>query len=166
MSVPTTNKCSFLLLAIATLALGAPQEQRAKLPPDVEHVLGLARAAQPEFAADALLRLVEGGHIPDAKMRREIVEDAFTLAANASQKLRKAPITRSSAPGSVAYRLAVVNERGWSLDTMSLQVRAIRLLRDQELFRRAQGWQVPPVSCDEPYVWDVSAFYQMVGDLF
>lgn len=154
---------AFLLLVVCGLAAA---QERPRLSPEVEHVLGLARAAQPEFAADALLRVVEAGLIADEKTRKELLEDAFTLAGSASQKLKKMPLVRSSAPGSVAFRLEAANRKGLSLDTQSLQIRAIRLSGDKRLFERALRWRIPPISCEEPFVWDVAEFYQMTGELF
>jgi hypothetical protein len=55
----------------------------------VQTVIGLAHAAgvAPEFAADVLITLVESGLIPDRRTQRNLLEEAFTLAGNAQEKI-------------------------------------------------------------------------------
>ncbi len=57
-------------------------------------IADLAAAAPPEFAADALLRIVESGKLADKNARRELVEQAFQLAASA-----KFPVRMEGLPG-------------------------------------------------------------------
>jgi hypothetical protein len=58
-----------------------------------------ARSLPPEFAADALLRTAGSSTVTDVKWKREILEDAFNLAASAQEPFARRNWTGS--PGSV-----------------------------------------------------------------
>jgi hypothetical protein len=151
------------MLSLLLLWLAAP-----RLSPETEHILGLSRAAPPEFAADVILTVIETGRVPDVKKRRELVEDAFVLAGYASQPHRRAALP-GAPPGS---RFAILNEayaRG--LDALSLETRAVRdaLHFDadlaRELFARLPRLTAPPLTCDDTLVYDFSAFYETLTAL-
>src|SRR6202046_103855 len=104
----------FVFLLIPALFGAEP----AKLPEPFRSISDLASAAPPEFTADALLRIVESGALPDQKARRELVEHAFQLAASAKFPVRMVGVTGTTtdtASGSLnpAY--------GLKLDVLSLQ---------------------------------------------
>ena len=95
----------------------------AKLPEPFRSISDLASAAPPEFTADALLRIVESGALPDQKARRELVEHAFQLAASAKFPVRMVGVTGTTtdtASGSLNQAYAL------KLDVLSLQSRAVR----------------------------------------
>ncbi|HEX4593285.1 MAG TPA: hypothetical protein VH157_03370, partial [Bryobacteraceae bacterium] len=61
---------------------GALLSQAQKLPEPYQSIVELAHSAPPEFAADALLRVVESGKIADRNTKRDLAEQAFRLAAS------------------------------------------------------------------------------------
>lgn len=157
------------LLCLLFAGAAAPQQPRPKLPPEIEHILGLARAVPPEFGASAMLDLVERGRIPDARLRRELIEDAFTLAGGAAARLRYAPLP-AVVPESPEARTLEAQKRG--LDALSLQTRAVRVLyafdraAARELFTRLPRLAVPELSCEAPFVYDVTTYYETIGLVF
>src|ERR1700693_3845669 len=80
---------SIVLLLIPALFAAEP----AKLPEPFRSIADLAVAAPPEFTADALLRMVESGRLADKNARRELVEQAFQLAASAKFQVRMEGLT-------------------------------------------------------------------------
>src|ERR1700694_1016206 len=76
------RRFSLLILAAAFLA-DAP-----KLPEPYQSIVELAHAAPPEFAADALLRVVESDKIANRDSKRDLVAQAFRLAGMAKFQVR------------------------------------------------------------------------------
>lgn len=133
-----------------------------KLPEPYRSIVELSHAAPPEFAADALLRVVESGKLTDKDARRDLVEQAFRLAASAKFSVRMRQLagtatdTRSGFLGK-AYDL--------KLDALSLQSRATRDMlsidkpKARELFLAISKPSLAPLTCDDPLAYDVSDFY-------
>jgi hypothetical protein len=150
---------SIVLLLIPALFGAEP----AKLPEPFRSIADLAAAAPPEFTADALLRMVESGRIADKNARRELVEQAFQLAASAKFGVRMEGLTGTPADtrsGSLSQAY------GLKLDVLSLQSRAVRdmLPLDQskarELFGQMLNPTLAPLTCDDALVYEPSEFYQ------
>jgi hypothetical protein len=149
----------FVFLLIPALFGAEP----AKLPEPFRSISDLASAAPPEFTADALLRIVESGALPDQKARRELVEHAFQLAASAKFPVRMVGVTGTTtdtASGSLNQAYAL------KLDVLSLQSRAVRDMlpldpsKARELFGQITKPTMARLSCDDPLVYEPSEFYQ------
>ena len=147
-----------LLFLTAVLACAQP----AKLPEPYQSLVDLSHAAPPEFGADALLRLVESGKIVDRDAQRDLVEQAFSLAASAKLPVRKwhlPGITLDSRAGSLSQAY------GLKLDALSLQSRAVSdMVRINPAAARKLIQEIPPpvfepLSCDDALFYDVADFY-------
>lgn len=151
-----------VLFAAAQLAFA----QTAQVPEAYRHLIDLSRGAPAEFGADALLRLVESGQIADIAARRDLVDEAFRLAASA-----KAPVRKRFLPGSTFDTSAGPLEQAYDLklDALSLQSRAVSdMVRiDAAAARKLLQDIRPPVlealSCDDAFFYDVADFYQALG---
>jgi hypothetical protein len=154
------------LLLCPLLAWTLQSAETAKLPEPFQSLADMAGAAPPEFAADALLRIVESNKLADRGARRDLIERAFGLAASAKFPVRMQGVARTitdTASGSLnqAY--------GLKLDALSLQSRAVRdmLLLDpakaRELFGEIPAPALPPLTCDDALVYDPADFYQVLG---
>lgn len=148
-----------LALFLIPLAFAA---ENVKLPEPFRSIADLAAAAPPEFAADALLRIVESGKLKDQNARRQLVEQAFQLAASAKLPVHMIGIpgtTTDTASGSLnqAYKL--------KLDALSLQSRAVRDMAAfdpataRELFGQIVKPILAPLTCDDALTYDPSDYY-------
>jgi hypothetical protein len=152
-----------LLIAALALPLCAaePAKPKPKLPPEVENVYGMALAAPPEFAANALLRLSD--RVPDAGLRSDVLAMAFSLAAAAHHAQRLEPLPGIE-PDTAAASL--VNALRLELDALSLQARAVRQMlaispvRGRELFNQMRRPALSRPTCSTALLPDVSAYYE------
>ncbi len=151
-----------ILLLIPAL-IGA---QLPKLQEPFRSLADLAAAAPPEFAADALLRIVESGKLADRSARRELVEQAFRMAASA-----KFPVRMEGLPGLSADTLSGSQSHAYALklDTLSLQSRAVRDMlpldaaKARELFSQIVRPTLAPLTCDDALVYEPSDFYSALA---
>ena len=149
-----------LLLAAGLLA------QTPQLPEPYQSIVELAHSAPPEFASDALLRVVESGKIPDRNARLTLAEQAFQLATSA-----KFPVRMRGVPGSTTDTRSGNLSQAYDLklDALSLEGRAVRDLlaldagKARELFQNIPRPTLTPLTCDDPLVYDLSDFYQSLG---
>lgn len=164
-------KCRFLsrLLVIvlpASIALSAAEPP--KLPAELQKLVDLATSAPPEFAADALLRIVEAGKVENRDLKRGLVEQAFQFAGQAHQPMRLVPIPGSQVDTRSGYRAASMK---LGLDAMSLECRAIRDMlaldpaRARELFSSLVKPRTDPLSCDDALVPDFDGLYQTLQQI-
>jgi hypothetical protein len=138
----------------------------AKLPEPFRSLSDIATTAPPEFAADALLRLVESGKLADKNARRQLIEQAFQLAANA-----KFPVRMDGLPGTVTDTASGSLSQAYALklDVLSLQSRAVEDLlpldpsRAGELFGQIVRPTLAPLTCDDALVYEPSEFYQALN---
>src|SRR5579885_1337984 len=79
---PAVRRLIFLCAALAFAG------DRAEPP-----VIALARTAPPEFFADAVVRLIHAGKIPNRDQEIELLEDAFAAAATAKEPVRLIAVT-------------------------------------------------------------------------
>src|SRR5579864_2469886 len=82
----------FSLLFLAAASLTNAQ----KLPEPYQSIVELAHSAPPEFAADALLRVVESGKVAGRNTRRDLADQAFRLAGSAKFPVRMRGVTGST----------------------------------------------------------------------
>lgn len=151
------------LLLVATVFASA---ETTNLPEPYRSLVSLAHAAPPEFAADALLRLVESGKIADRDARDDLTEQAFRLAGAA-----KFPVRMRGLPGTtVDTRSGFLSQAyGLKLDALSLQSRAVLDMlkidpaKARKLFLDIPPPALAPLTCDDALVYDVSDFYQALA---
>jgi hypothetical protein len=141
----------------------APEEGKKRLPPEVRLLVDDARSAPAEFAADALLRLAQSGKIPEPEQKRELIEEAFRLAANAQFPLPRKYLGYFHVDTRTGYlRMA----HDLKFDRLSLQCRAVRAMlavdrkKARELFGELPGLAVPALTCADTLIPDVSDFYE------
>ncbi|MBV8817998.1 MAG: hypothetical protein JO022_06550, partial [Acidobacteriaceae bacterium] len=147
------------------LALSPLRAAELKLPHEFEEPARLALSAPPEFAAAALLRLVESGRVQDEQTKRTLLDEAFDLAAHSHfQIAMRAPSSQSdSAAASLAKAYAL------HLDSASLQSRAVLAMlqfnrvRAREMFLSMPQPELPALTCKDALVYDVEAFYRALG---
>ena len=140
--------------------------ETAKLPEPYQTLVDLSRSAPPEFAADALLRVVESGKIRDLNARRKLVEQAFRQAGMATF-----PVRMRGVPGSLVDTRSGYLSRAYDLklDALSLQSRAVRDMlpldaaKARELFQEISRPPFDQLTCNDPLVYDVAGFYQALG---
>lgn len=153
------RRCGFLFL-------GAALAWSQRLPEPYQSIVELAQSAPPEFASDALLRVVESGKIADKNARRDLLEQAFRLAGSA-----RFPVRMRGVPGSTLDTRTGNLSQAYDLklDAISLQSRAVRDLlpldpaKARELFQNIPRPALAPLNCDDALVYDVSDFYQTMG---
>jgi hypothetical protein len=107
----------------------------------VANLIFEARSQTPEIAADALITIAESGRITDAKLTREILEEAFNLAGQAQHTVR------IDFFGPVDNKVSSTLEPlGLKLDNLSLRARVIKVfLRfDKARARRLFLAEMPP----------------------
>ncbi len=130
--------------------------------------MGLAYAAPPEIAASVFLRLVASGKIADREAKIQLIEEAFSLAANAHDRFRLAQI-KGVSPDSRSG--AIARAARLKLDTLSLRAAAVRAMLEldpakaRELFSRMDPPDPPARSCDDALVFDLTDFYSLLTDL-
>jgi hypothetical protein len=153
-------------LVLLVLIPGAFAAEPPKLLEPFRSISALAAAAPPEFTADALLRMVESGKLADRNARRELLEQAFQLAASA-----KFPVRMDGLPGSTTDTASGSLNQAYALnlDVLSLQSRAVRDMlpidpsKTRELFGQIVGPTFTPLTCDDALVYDPAGFYQALS---
>jgi hypothetical protein len=134
-----------------------------KLPPGFEPVAELALSAPPEFASDGLLRLVESRKVTDPATAIDLTQQAFDLASSAHFR-----VGMRSIPGSAADTRADSLDKAYrlNLDSVSLQSRAVIAMlqfdktKARQMFSAIPPLELPPLTCADPLVYDVAAFYR------
>jgi hypothetical protein len=136
--------------------------ENPKLPEPFQSIWDLASAAPPEFASDALLRMVESGKLADKKARVRLTEQAFQLASVAKLPVRMVGVsgtTTDTASGSMSQAYAL------GLDILSLQSRAVRDMlpldpaKARDLFGQIIKPTLAPLTCDDALVYEPSEYY-------
>jgi hypothetical protein len=153
-------------LAIFLFATALFAAEPVKLPEPFQTIADLAATAPPEFIADALLRMVESGQLPDQASRKQLLVQAFQTASSAKFQIRMQGLrgtTTDTASGSLnsAYNL--------KLDALSLQSRAVQDMlpldpaQARELFTQIIRPTLAPLTCDDALVYEPSAYYQVLS---
>src|ERR1700694_3421407 len=102
---------------------GVLQSERPKLVEPYRSLIDLAQATPPEFAADTMLRVAESGKIEDRDAVRDLMEQAFRMAAAATFRVRMRGL-----PGTTTDTRSGILSQAYDLklDALSLQSRAVR----------------------------------------
>jgi hypothetical protein len=140
-------------------------------PVEIENLIVEVNAAPPEVAADALVRVAASKNVSSPAWKKEILEKAFYLTSGAGEPVRRKynPSINASADTSANY-LSYAFDR--KLDTLSLRIRIIKAMlavdkqRARELFEGiSPKLPLPPLTCDDALVYDVSDYYGLLDDL-
>jgi hypothetical protein len=138
-----------------------------KLPEKLRPLIDMVSAAPPEFGSQALERMLESGGIGDQLTRRELIERAFQLAAQAHERWRVRAL-----PGAGPASFARERPGELWLDRLSLQTRAVRLMlfvdktRARELFLEMPKPSPEPLTCDDWVAPDSAGFYTTLALIF
>src|SRR5437764_4548881 len=112
------------LAVLCAAALGAAEKTVKKpkippLPPELQPIYELALSAQPEFAADAMLRLAALPAVSDRSLRRFLIEQAFQVGSRAHE-----PYQQVSSDAGDTRTALIATSLQLKLDALSLQSRA------------------------------------------
>jgi hypothetical protein len=163
-------KRAAILLSFA-LAAPAVQEKappRPRLSAESLALLGLAYASPPEIAADALLRIAAWDKAADRESKLFLIEQAFSLAANARDRYRQHAIAGTPADSRAG---ALDRAARLELDSLSLRARAVRAAlaidkaKARELFERIEAPRPEARSCQDALIFDLTGFYSLVADI-
>jgi hypothetical protein len=167
----------FCRLACALVAFSGPQVALAQKPEpadvtepprEISALLSSARITAPELAADTLLKVSKSKQVTDSEWRREILEEAYRMAGDARNPVKKKSIPLKGVPvdthaGYLSYAYDL------ELDTLSLRSRVIRQMLALDIARSRQmlfeingrlGLQ--GLKCEEGLVYEVSDIYGAV----
>ena len=153
--------CLFLIAALL------PAEP-PKLPEPYQSIAEQAHSVSPEFAADALLRVAESHKIDNAEAQRDLVEQAFRLAASAKFRVRMHGLAGTLVDTRSGYLSRAYDLK---LDALSLASRAVRDMvpidsaRARAMFQEIPRPVLTPLTCDDPLVYEVSDFYRTLGTI-
>jgi hypothetical protein len=151
-----------LLCAALAATAGAPivaQEPRSP-DPQIEALVADARAAAPEFSADALIQIAGSSRVDQTK-RRELLDEAFVRAYGARDDHRLGSVLEippDSRQGALRFAYAT------SLNRLSLQVRAAQMMAtiDPQRAREIFEWielNLGPATCESLLVPSVDEYY-------
>jgi acetyl esterase/lipase len=142
--------------------------KKRQIPSEIESLIGEVRSVLPEFAANALLRIIESAKIRDTEWKEELIEEAFYLAAKSQY-----PVKRNYLPGS-----SIDTREGYlsyafelKLDVLSLQCRAVRAMllvnkhKARDLFSRISQPKLPGLKCEDALTYDVTDFYDTLKEI-
>ena len=132
----------------------------------IDQLIGMARSASGEFAAEALIRIA-GIDKVEKPRKIALLEEAFDRAGEAQLPYRRqASITRIAGPAGVFNRIYAQG-----LDAMSLRLKAVDAMlpldpqKAREMFRRIPPVKLPRLTCDEYMAYDVDGFYDSLERL-
>src|SRR5260370_9849032 len=157
--------CCFTL-ALLIFQRGDEPKPRPELPAEVKPLVALARAGPPEFFAATILKLVESGKISNVELQTQLLDDAFSAAANAHELVRLI-----GSPGTPPDTRAIYRSHAGELklDALSLQSAVVRTLlrvdaeHARQLFERRQTPEIDARPCADPLVADASGYYEVAG---
>jgi hypothetical protein len=129
--------------------------------------MDMAGAAPPEFGTRALERMLGSGGIDDPSTRRELIERAFQLAAQAHDRWRVRTLPGAGPASAARVRLGELR-----LDRLSLQTHAVRLMlaldksRARDLFLEMPKLSPEPLTCEDWVGPDPGDFYTTLALVF
>lgn len=157
-------RIGWLLLAVATTSLSAQNAPPRRTA--LEAIVREADTVPPEFGADILIRAAQAAGRIDVAWERDLLDEAFRRAYSAQQ-----PYRRTSAPLPPDTRQhAEAIAADTPLDTLSLQVRVVQLMRllhpvhARELFEWI-ALSVEPSACDSALVPALDEYYLALATL-
>jgi hypothetical protein len=127
----------------------------------IQAALDMAHGAPGEFAADALLRIAALDAL-DSPQRVMLIEEAFRRADEAQQPYKRRN-AMPNIPSNVQFQQRAFAQ---DLDALSLRTRAVEEMlpldaaKARRLFLDLPPLDLPPVSCEDAMVFDVSSYYQ------
>ena len=140
--------------------------ERERADREVQEVIDAASVAPPEFAADALLLLIESGRVGDPEQRRELLDQAFQLAGYAQED---GPLSWYGAgPLSAAFHALA----GARIDRVSLRVRVARALLTNdpkaalELYEQIELPLDAKSECEQPFTYNLAEYYAALAPLY
>jgi hypothetical protein len=157
-----------LLLQAQPPAKPAEPRPHLVLPKPLMELADLARSVPAEFGADALLRLAESPAVTDLDTRRELIDEAFRLAAAAQEPMKRRGIRQGSPDTRVNFQSRAFAQ---DLDVLSLQSRAVLDMisldhaRARLLFDQITPPRPPKLACADALVYDVAAFYETLAEI-
>lgn len=139
------------------------------LPPQVQSLLDRIPSAPPEVGADLLIRLAASGKVTDKLQRIDLLKEAWALAPRA--KLRFRPSYRAG-PGFTDSLSGMLSMAGdLKLDTLSMQVKALRAMRPLDA-KRAREWFAevpapapPSLTCADYVAYSVEDYYLLAAEM-
>jgi len=140
----------------------------AAVDPQLKAMISDADGVMPEFRADILLGLVESGKIADARLKKTLVNRAYSAAEAAQAQYGEAPYGRvgRTRQGRKAISVSITQ-----LDRISLQSRAVHDMQSLSASRaRAMFETMPfpalaPLSCDDNWIYDPGPFYHALTEV-
>jgi hypothetical protein len=149
---------AYAYVCLAAAAWGAER------PPALVDLANRAHSVPAEFAADALLRIAASSQAVDPAWKRQLIEDAFRIAAGAQQPYaRRAWLKSHGGQAEKAFTQG--------LDACTLECRAVEAMlaldrrKAREMFDQIPAPTIPRLSCEDSLVYDVSVFYATLGDV-
>ena len=145
-------------MLLFTFSVAAKEDNKPKLPDELQHVADLAEAAPPEFTSDALLRIGAVAKV-DKSLRIELIERAFHLAMSAEF----ASPLKLARPATDTLESMTVAASKLGLDRLSLQIRAVNQMLPLDpkaartLFLQIEPPEAP--SCTQPILPDAGPLY-------
>lgn len=120
----------------------------------------MARSLPAEFTADVLIRVAAASALRNHPRRKELLEDAFVLAAHAREKFPRRTLPAVD-PNSADYVLGRAAQLG--LDTLTLQTRVIEALGDARLLEQLPAPPSGPFTCEDTLLWDSTPYWRLLG---
>jgi len=143
----------------------------SKRPADIESLISDTYSVPAEFAVDALVRIAESKKVSELAWKKEILEEAFHRSAGAQQPVRRtsAMLPKFPVDTSAGY-LSYAFDR--KMDVLSLRTRVIKAMLELDK-PRARAWfeeiapklRLSPLSCEDALVYNVSEYYELLGEI-
>jgi hypothetical protein len=162
------NRAYLFALCAALAYAGDVPKPKIELPGEVQPIVDLARSAAPEVFADAIVRLIEGGRIPQREAQIELLQDAFAVASSAAEPIRLIALPTTPSDTRELYR-SRAGELG--LDALSLQSRILKEMltvdpmHARQLFSAIPRPVLDPRPCEDPFVADDSAYFEIAAGI-
>ena len=154
-------------LALVFFALASAHS--ADLTREVKTIVDLAHSAPPEIFANTALALAETGVIPVGPAQTDLLEQAFTAAAQSHEPVRLFAMPNLGPDTPPTFRAKAAT---FGLDALSLQSRALQRLaiadrrKALELFQNLRRPNFDSRPCGDPLLADPTAYYEMVDAVF
>ena len=133
---------------------------------ELEVLTGRAFTAEPEFAADVLLRLAACKRVGTTReSQQEMLEAGFRLAGGAQERVKRRYIGNRVDSVGGAARVGY----SYGLDELSLKCRAVRAMssidvgRAHELMSDTRLPDLPALDCSDTLVYDPSTYYETLS---
>lgn len=111
------------LCLLALLLFQNVEAEPPKLPPELRRIVDLARAAPPEFHANALLHVAEAVWKTDAKQAVDLIEESFEVAGQTQEPVPRVYALDENIPMREALRSIALRI---GLDALSLRMVAVQ----------------------------------------